>query len=92
MPRRSNGAELRRRREQQGMTLTEFARQAGYTLKYASQIELGHGNAGPRYLREAARLFNCDITDISTEQPPSRRRRKKAPPAPAPAAENRMSA
>jgi transcriptional regulator with XRE-family HTH domain len=78
MPRRSIGAELRRRREQLGMTLTEFAREAGYSLKYASQIELGHGNAGPRYLREAARLFNCDITDISTEYKPKRRRRKKA--------------
>lgn len=61
------------------MTLTEFAHLAGYSLKYASQIELGHGNAGPRYLREAARLFKCDITDISTEHEPSHRRRKRAP-------------
>lgn len=47
------------------MTLTEFAAEAGYSLNHASQVELGNYNAGPRYLRAAARILNCEITDIA---------------------------
>lgn len=65
MPLRTNGAELRRRRELTGMTLTEFARLAGFSLNHASQIELGNHNAGPRFLRAAARILGCEISDIT---------------------------
>lgn len=70
------------------MTLKEFARLAGYSFKYASQIELGHGNAGPKYLTEAARLFKCEITDISTERKPKPRKRRRTPVRRTAAAEN----
>jgi transcriptional regulator with XRE-family HTH domain len=64
------------------MTLTEFAARAGYTLNYASQVELGNSNGGPKYLRAAAELLGCEITDISTEvrRPVSRRRPKPSTP------------
>ncbi|HEY5832425.1 helix-turn-helix domain-containing protein [Streptomyces sp.] len=65
MPLQTNGRELRRRRELQGLTLTEFARRAGYTLTHVSQVELGHSNAGPRYLRTAAGILCCEIADIT---------------------------
>lgn len=69
------------------MTLTQFAQRTGYTLKYASQVELGNSNGGPKYLSAAAELFNCEVADISTEvRRPARRRR--AAPAKKAAAEN----
>lgn len=80
MPRRSNGPELRRRREQLGMTLTQFAERTGYSLNYASQVELGNSNGGPKYLRAAAELFACEVADISTEVRRPPRRRRAAPP------------
>lgn len=82
MPRRSNGPELRRRREALGITLTEFAKSTGYTLNYASQVELGNSNGGPKFLRAAASLLSCEVTDISTEaRRKARRRRAAAAPA-----------
>lgn len=74
MPLRSNGVELRRRRELKGMTLTEFAKKAGYTLTHVSQVELGNSNAGPRYLREAAEILGCAIDDITDGSTPTRPR------------------
>ncbi|MFE5090645.1 helix-turn-helix domain-containing protein [Streptomyces sp. NPDC056638] len=62
---RTDGAEIRRRRELTGMTLVEFAKATGYTLNYASQIELGNVNAGPRFHRAAASQLGCDIADIT---------------------------
>jgi transcriptional regulator with XRE-family HTH domain len=91
MPRRSNGPELRRRRELLGMTLTEFATRTGYTLNYASQVELGNSNGGPKYLRAAADLLACEIDDISTEVRRTTRRRRSASSATA-TAEKRASA
>lgn len=89
MPRRTNGVELRRRRELLGLTLTEFARQAGYTLNYASQIELGNCNGGPRFHREAARILKCEIEDISVPRARKRAVRKRSMSA---SAETRASA
>lgn len=65
--------ELRRRRELKGMTQAEFAKEAGYAPKYVSLVELGKNNAGPRYLREAARIFDCTIDDITNGVIPDRR-------------------
>lgn len=69
MPLRSNGAEIRQRRERRGMTLTEFAKRAGFCLNHASLVEIGQSNGGPRFLRAAARVLRCKITDISTYEP-----------------------
>lgn len=74
MPLKSDGVEIRRRRELTGMTLTEFAKKAGYTLTHASQIELGNSNAGPRYLRAAARILDCNIEEITDGSVPIRPR------------------
>lgn len=76
MPLRTDGVELRRRRELMGMTLTEFARTAGYTLNHVSLVELGKHNAGPRYLRAAAQILNCTISDITNGTTPLRRRKE----------------
>ena len=65
---RTDGAELRRRRELMGLSLTEFARLAGFSLNHASQIELGKSNGSPRYQRTAAALLNCTIADITKAQ------------------------
>lgn len=78
MPLRTNGAELRRRREELGITLTDFAAQAGYSLNYASQVELGNCNAGPRFLKAAARLLGCEIKDISSGAIARQSRRRRA--------------
>jgi transcriptional regulator with XRE-family HTH domain len=63
--------ELRRRRELKGITATEFAKQAGYTLTHVSQVELGNSNAGPRYLRTAAEILGCEIDDITDNTLPT---------------------
>ncbi|MGW2511304.1 helix-turn-helix domain-containing protein [Streptomyces scopuliridis] len=74
MPLRSNGEELRRRRELRGLTATEFAKRAGYTLTHVSQVELGNSNAGPRYLLAAAKILDCDIQEITDGSMPIRPR------------------
>ncbi|MGW6309175.1 helix-turn-helix domain-containing protein [Streptomyces niveus] len=71
MPLKSNGVEIRRRRELTGMTLTEFAKKAGYTLTHVSQVELGNSNAGPRYLLAAAKILDCEIEEITDGAMPS---------------------
>jgi transcriptional regulator with XRE-family HTH domain len=67
MPLLTDGAALRKRRELKGLTITEFAQAAGFTLNHVSQVELGHRNAGPMYLRTAAKLLGCEIQDITQE-------------------------
>ncbi|MER7813701.1 helix-turn-helix transcriptional regulator [Streptomyces sp. NPDC006798] len=62
---RTNGAEIRRRRELAGTTLAEFAQAVGYGPSYVSMIERGRMNAGPRLLRAAAKHLGCDIADIT---------------------------
>ncbi|MCM8552666.1 helix-turn-helix domain-containing protein [Streptomyces sp. STCH 565 A] len=65
MPLRTNGPEIRRRRELAGMNQTEFAKATGYAPAYVSQIENGHVNAGPRFQRKAAAALACDVADIT---------------------------
>lgn len=74
MPLKSNGKQLRQRRELTGMTLTEFARRTGYSKNHVSLVELGKNNAGPRYLRNAADLLGCEISDITDGEFPRRAR------------------
>lgn len=74
MPLRTDGDELRRRRELLGITITEFADATGYTLNHVSQVELGNRNAGPQYLRKAADLLECEIGEITKGELPRRRK------------------
>lgn len=78
MPLKSDGGELRRRRELMGLTQVEFAERTGYTPNHVSQVELGNHNAGVRYLRAAAEIFDCTISDITDGEKP-RRPRKTQP-------------
>lgn len=72
MPLLTNGAQLRERRELKGMTLAEFARQAGYSVNHVSQVELGRSNGGLRFLRTAAAIFECEIQDLTNGSIPRR--------------------
>lgn len=72
MPLLTNGVKLRERRELKGMTLSEFARQAGYSVNHVSQVELGKSNGGLRFLRTAAQIFGCQIEDITRGSVPRR--------------------
>lgn len=72
MPLVTNGAQLRERRELKGMTLAEFARQAGYSVNHVSQVELGRSNGGLRFLRTAAQIFDCEIQDLTSGSVPRR--------------------
>lgn len=65
MPLRTDGAEIRRRRELAGMTGVEFAAAIGYTTPWLSNIENGHVNGGPVFQRKAASVLGCDIADIT---------------------------
>lgn len=72
MPLLTNGPNLRERRELKGMTLSEFARQAGYSVNHVSQVELGKSNGGLRFLRTAAEIFDCQIGDLVCGSAPRR--------------------
>lgn len=65
MPLRSDGAELRRRRELMGLTIVEFAKRVGYGDHYVGEIERGRANGGAAFHREAAKVLGCEIADIT---------------------------
>jgi transcriptional regulator with XRE-family HTH domain len=65
MPLSTDGGKLRDLREAKALSLTEFAKEAGYSTNWVSQIELGKSHGGPRFLRTAARILNCQIGDIT---------------------------
>jgi transcriptional regulator with XRE-family HTH domain len=51
-----------------GLSITEFAKKTGYTLNHVSQVELGNNKAGPVFLRKAAEIFSCQVSDLMTEE------------------------
>ena len=67
MPLRTDGAKIRELRERKAITLTEFAEQAGYALNSVHMIEVGKANGGPKFIRAAARILDCEIADITHE-------------------------
>lgn len=73
MPLRTDGAALRERRTLNGHTIVEFAQLMGYSPHHVSQVELGHENAGPRYLRKAAQILDCTLHDITDGVIPRKR-------------------
>lgn len=78
MPLKTDGAKLREVRERKAITLTEFARGVGYSLNHCSQVELGHNNASPRFLRSAATFLGCAIEDITDGIVPSHQGHREA--------------
>lgn len=73
MPLQTDGAKLRELRELKNMTSSEFAGRVGYSLNHVSQVELGKRNGGPKYLRKAARVLGCRVSDITNGVVPRRR-------------------
>lgn len=67
MPLKTDGAKIRELRERRALTLTEFAAEAGYAMNSVHMIEVGKANGGPKFIRAAARVLGCDITDITHE-------------------------
>lgn len=65
MPLKTDGAKIRELRERKAITLTEFAKQAGYALNSVHLIEVGKANGGPKFIRIAAEILGCEIEDIS---------------------------
>lgn len=65
MPLKTNGAEIRERRERMALTLTEFAKKTGYALNSVHMIEVGKANGGPKFIRKAVEILGCEIEDIT---------------------------
>lgn len=63
------------------MTVTAFAEMAGYSLNHVSQIELGKTNGGPRFLKKAANILDCEIADITDGNLPRRSSMSETAPA-----------
>lgn len=65
MPLRTNGPELRRRRELLGLTIGQLAKRMGYSKHHVNEVELGRSNGGPAFHRKAAKVLGCRIADIT---------------------------
>ena len=63
---RTNGSRIRELRERQAMTLVEFAQRLGYTMNHVHLIEVGKANGGPKFIRRATDVLDCNIEDIAT--------------------------
>lgn len=74
MPLKTNGAKLRELRERHLLTQAEFAERIGYHPEYVANVERGHENAGPRFLRAAIQVFGCTVDDITDGVIPRRTR------------------
>lgn len=84
MPLRTDGAALRERRTLKGLTIVEFAQLMGYSTNWVNQVELGNENAGPQFLRKAARILGCALDDITNGVIPRKNsRRPEGAPEPA---------
>ena len=62
---KTDGAKIRELRERKALTLTEFAGLLGYAVNSVHLIEVGKSNGGPKFIRAAARILDCRITDIA---------------------------
>lgn len=70
MPLQTNGAEIRRRRELAGFTISALAERIEYQPNYVSQVELGNANGGPRFQRLVADALGCAVADITNGRIP----------------------
>lgn len=62
---KTDGAKIRKLRERKALTLTEFAGLVGYALNSVHLIEVGKSNGGPKFIRAAARVLDCEIEEIT---------------------------
>jgi transcriptional regulator with XRE-family HTH domain len=60
----SFGAWLRRRRQEENLTLRELAEKLGVTHPYLSQVENGVATPGEELARKAARLFGASEEEV----------------------------
>ncbi|MFG2041016.1 helix-turn-helix domain-containing protein [Dactylosporangium sp. NPDC048998] len=58
------GAQIRRRREQRGMSSAELARRAGLSKATLSKLEVGHGNPTIETLDALAVALRIPLTDL----------------------------
>lgn len=74
----ASGQQIRRKREESGCGLTEFATCIGISASYLSRVERDQANPSPRVLRliaeeirrrRPARAVIAEITDTETEAP-----------------------
>lgn len=64
-PLKTDGAKIRELRERKALSLTEFAALAGYAVNSVHLIEVGKANGGPKFIRAAVRILDCQIEDIA---------------------------
>lgn len=60
-----------------GLTIGEFAKVVGRSENHVGEIERGRENGGLPFLREAARVLECTIDDITNGVIPRQRRMPK---------------
>lgn len=65
----ANGEAIRRLREEQGLTLTQLARQAKVSLAHLSRMENGDRQGSHTIRRKVAEALGAAITDISIPVP-----------------------
>ena len=61
------GKEIRMRRVQNDMTVTELAAKLGVTMQYISGIEHNKRNPSMKLLRKMAKELNCSVFDFIEE-------------------------
>ena len=61
------GKEIRMRRVQNDMTVTELAAKLGVTMQYLSGIEHNKRNPSMKLLRKLAKELNCSVFDFIEE-------------------------
>lgn len=65
MPLKTDGAQIRKLREQQAMTIVEFAEKVDYAPNSVHLIEKNKVNGGPKFIRAAVKILGCEIADIT---------------------------
>jgi transcriptional regulator with XRE-family HTH domain len=68
----TDGRKVREFRELSGMTQEQFARRIEFSVTHVSQVERGKSNGGLRFLRQAAKILGCEISEITRGSIPRR--------------------
>lgn len=69
---KTDGRKVREFRELKGLTQEQFARRIDFSVTHVSQVERGRSNGGLRFLREAAKALDCEISEITCGSMPRR--------------------
>jgi transcriptional regulator with XRE-family HTH domain len=70
MPTKTNGATVRRLREDKGITIAQLARDAGLTRDLVWKIEHAKINGSPQTRKALADALNVTLDDITSFTPP----------------------